>query len=373
MMIRRRAVGGLLVAVLLATGGTASAAEPVGLGTAATFAVLGGSTVTNTGPSVITGDVGVSPGTSITGFPPGEVRDGTIHADDEVAKQAQTDLTTAYNDAAGRPATPISDDLGGQTLSPGVYRSDAGMEVTGTVTLDGQGDPAAVFIFQAGSTLITASSSVVALVRGAHPCNVFWQVGSSATLATDSTFAGTVMALASVTVESGAVVQGRVLARTGAVTLDTNTVTRPTCESTTTSSTSTPTTSTPTTSTPTTTGPDSSGDEDKGDGGAGGTGGGAGDKDGDEGGNGGSGGGEGKDNDGGQGNGEKGNGSGGSPDVAITPTTRPGVMLIPPAEERRCCSDGLPDGLPPTGTAVPAMLTLGTVFVVLGALLRRTN
>jgi hypothetical protein len=191
--------------------------------------VLGGSTVTNTGPSVISGDLGVSPGTSVTGFPPGTVNNGTIHAADGVAAQAQSDATTAYNNAAGQtPFTSVTADLSGQTLVPGVYRSPT-LGLTGTVTLNGQGDPNAVFIFQAGSTLITGSSSVVALIGNASACNVFWQVGSSATLGTDSTFVGTVVALTSVTATTRAAISGRLVARNGAVTLDSNTVTRPVC------------------------------------------------------------------------------------------------------------------------------------------------
>jgi hypothetical protein len=158
-----------------------AAQSPVGLGNATPFAVLAGTTVTNTGPSVISGDLGVSPGTAVIGFPPGEVINGTQHDADAVALAAQSDLTTAYNDAAGRtPYTVQSSDLGGTKLAPGVYHTASGMSLTGTVTLDGQGDPNAVFIFQAGSTLITASNSTVALINGAQACNVFWQVGSSA-------------------------------------------------------------------------------------------------------------------------------------------------------------------------------------------------
>jgi len=208
----------------------ASVQPPVGLGTASSFAVLAGTTVTNTGPSMISGDLGVSPGTAVTGFPPGQVTNGTIHAADAVALQAQSDLTTAYNDAAGRtPADAVSSDLGGQTLAPGVYNAAGPMGLTGTVTLDGQGNPNAVFIFQAGSTLITASSSTVALINGASACNVFWQVGSSATLGTDTTFVGSILALTSASVQTGTTVAGRVLARNGQVSLDTNTITRPAC------------------------------------------------------------------------------------------------------------------------------------------------
>lgn len=342
-------VGGLLVVVLLATTGGASAAAPVGLGTAASFAVLAGQAVTNTGPSVVTGDVGVSPGTSVTGFPPGEVRDGTIHRASEVAAKAQADLTKAYNDAAGRPAdASLPPDAGGLTLVAGVYSASSTLGLTGTLTLDGADNPDSVWIFQVGSGLTTASSSTVSLIRGASVCNVFWQIGSSATLGTDSVFVGTVMALTSITANTRATVEGRLLARNGAVALDTNTVTRPTCESTTTSS-----TGTSTTSTPTTTPPDSPDGEKEGDG----SGDGDGEKeDGDDGD------GEKDGGDGGEGNGdEKGNGDGG--------------VVIPPAEPRRCCPDGPPDGppdgLPPTGAATAAMLTLGTVFVILGTLLRR--
>ena len=226
------ALGTGTVMVLAAVAGASSAvaAQPtVGLGTTAPFAVLAGSDITNTGPSTISGDIGVDPGAAITGFPPGTVN-GTTHAADAVALQAQSDLTTAYTDAANR--TPVTaeanPDLTGLTLAPGTYSAGA-MGLSGTVTLDGQGDPNAVFIFQAASTLITGSSSKVALIGGAQPCNVFWQVTSSATLGTNSTFVGTVMALASATVQTGATVQGRILARNGGVTLDDNTITVPAC------------------------------------------------------------------------------------------------------------------------------------------------
>jgi hypothetical protein len=146
---------------------SAQAQPQVDLGTATSFAVLAGATVTNTGPSIVSGDLGVSPGTAITGFPPGLVINGTQHSADAVALQAQSDLTTAYNDAAGRtPATPVTGDLGGQILAPGVYNAASSMSLTGTVTLDAQGDPNEVFIFQAGSTLTTASNSTVALIGG---------------------------------------------------------------------------------------------------------------------------------------------------------------------------------------------------------------
>jgi hypothetical protein len=231
----------------------AAAQSSVELGTTTPFAVLAGTTVTNTGPSVIFGDLGVSPGSAVTGFPPGRVNNGTQHVADAVALQAQSDLTTAYNDAAGRtPVTVESNpDLGGTTLAPGVYNVASAMSLTGTVTLDGQGDPNAVFIFQAGSTLITASSSTVKLIGGTQACNVFWQVGSSATLGTNTTFVGSILALTSATVQTGTTVAGRVLARNGQVSLDTNTISQPTCTTTTTTTTTAPTTTAPTTTTTT--------------------------------------------------------------------------------------------------------------------------
>ena len=234
--------------VLIAGVRPAAAAEaPVTLGTTASLAVLAGSTVTNTGPSTINGNLGLHPGTSITGFPPGTVN-GTIHKTDNVAKQAKSDLVIAYNDAAGRPPGAAAGELGGRTLVAGVYTGTA-LTLTGTVTLDAQGDPNAVFIFQSASTLITASNSTVKLINGAQACNVFWQVGSSATLGTNTTFVGTILALTSITAQTGTKVQGRLLARNGAVTLDNNVITASTCSIATTTSTTTSSTSTSSTTT----------------------------------------------------------------------------------------------------------------------------
>ncbi|MFI6509891.1 ice-binding family protein [Streptosporangium sp. NPDC050855] len=215
---------------LVAAPHAAYAAEPVELGTAGAFAVLGGSTVTNTGATVLTGDLGVSPGTAITGFPPGTVS-GTVHAGDTAAAQAQSDLTIAYDDAAAQPSDAvIPTELGGTTVTPGTYTSAAGtFGITGEVILDAQGDPDAVFIFKAASTLITAAASTVTLTGGAQACNVFWLVGSSATLGASSDLAGTVLALASITAGADVTVDGRLLARNGAVTLDSDTVTVSQC------------------------------------------------------------------------------------------------------------------------------------------------
>ena len=218
-----------LIAVASPASAVASVATaPVPLGTAANYAVLAASTITNTGATTINGDLGLSPGTSVTGFPPGQVN-GTEDIADAAAVQAENDLTAAYTDAAARPATAtIPTELGGSTVTPGVYDSAAGtFGITGTLTLDAQGDPNAVFIFKAASTLITASASNVNLINGAQASNVFWLVGSSATLGTYSTLQGNVLALASVTVTTGVTVDGRTLARTAAVTLDTDTISRP--------------------------------------------------------------------------------------------------------------------------------------------------
>jgi Ice-binding-like/Domain of unknown function DUF11 len=224
--IRRTSLMGVLVgAVLFALAAPALAATAPSLGSAQSFAVLGGSTVTNTGLTVVTGDLGVSPGTSVTGFPPGIVIGGSIHSADAVAAQAQTDLTTAYNNLVGAPCTTnlTGQDLGGLTLTPGVYCFNSTAQLTGNLTLDAQGSANAVFVFQIGSALTTAASSSVQVINGGTNCNVFWQVGSSATLGAGTAFVGNILALASITLTAGANVSGRVLARNGAVTMDTNT------------------------------------------------------------------------------------------------------------------------------------------------------
>jgi type VI secretion system secreted protein VgrG len=256
--VRRRRVGYLSVAACSVTAGAialfavtqpaGAAVAPVGLGTARSFAVLAGSTVTNTGPSQISGDLGVSPGSAVTGFPPGIVTSGTIHIADGVAGGAQADLTTAYNDAAGRVKTASAGSFigAGQSLSPGVYQASSSLEVGGALILNAHNDPNAVFIFQApASTLTTDTGTHIFLTNGAQACNVFWQVGSSATLNTGTTFQGTILALTSISVLSGDTIYGRALARNGAVTLINDTIIAPGCRTTP------PPTPTPTATTPT--------------------------------------------------------------------------------------------------------------------------
>src|SRR6202790_3342495 len=226
--MRLRALSILVLVFVLPLLAPSAYADPTLLGTAAPFAVLAGSTVTNTGPTTITGDLGVSPGSAVTGFPPGIVNPpGTIHSADATALQAQNDLATAFSILAGEPATSnlTGQDLGGLTLTPGVYRFNSSAQLTGTLTLDAGGDANARFDFQIGSTLTTASASSVLVINGGLADNVFWQVGSSATLGTTTDVEGNTLPLTSITLNTGASDNcGRALAINAAVTLDNNTI-----------------------------------------------------------------------------------------------------------------------------------------------------
>jgi hypothetical protein len=214
---------GLAALVILIWPATALAATDPGLGGAGYFAVLAGTgtSLSNTGPSWITGQVGAAAG--IVGFPPGTA--GPQHNADATYITAETNLGTAYTNAAGQPTTTdySNVNLGGLTLGPGVYNQSTAPTLTGTLTLSGGG----IYIFKIGSTLITASGARVSLINGAQPCDIFWVVGSSAVIATSTTFVGTIMALASITMQTGATLNGRALARTAGVTLDTNRIIQP--------------------------------------------------------------------------------------------------------------------------------------------------
>ena len=229
-------LGAVALAVLLFAMGAGAATNP-GLGAADPYAVLAGSTVTSIAPTTICGDLGVSPGSAVTGGPT-MICGGTIHSADVSAGNAQLAVTTAYNNLAGQSCTPASHnltgfDLGAMTLTPGVYcfSSSAALSIPAapTLTLDALGDPNAVWIFQIGSTLTTASASTVLVINGGQACNVFWQVGSSAIIGTTTTFVGNILALTSIALQTNATVSGRALARNGAVTMDMNTVTRSSC------------------------------------------------------------------------------------------------------------------------------------------------
>jgi hypothetical protein len=213
---------------------TTAAQSAIKIGNTKNFAILAGSTITNTGSTVVYGDIGLFPGTSITGLAD-IVLDGEVYLTDTDASLAKDALVEAYNDVAGRtPVTIIATELGGQTLLPGVYTSESGtFEITGTLTLDAQGDQDAIFIFQMASTLITAANSDVNLINAATSCEVYWQVGSSATLGVDSRFAGRIYASESITLNNKAEVMGQILAMTGAVTLDDNVVSNQLCLATT--------------------------------------------------------------------------------------------------------------------------------------------
>ncbi|HEU4395526.1 MAG TPA: ice-binding family protein [Planctomycetota bacterium] len=229
--------GGVLVAVGASLAGASLpvlAAGGPSLGAARTFAVLGASNVSSTGFTAVTGDVGVSPGTEITGFPPATVAEGALHAADPAATAAHADAQIAYDFLAGMasiPANNLSDtDLGGRTLAPGVYKFNAAAELTGDLVLDANGDSGALFVFQIGSSFTTASNATVRVIRGTanyDKSNIFWQVGSSATLGSGTAFTGNILAYASITLVTGTTMTGNALALNGAVTLDANTVVSP--------------------------------------------------------------------------------------------------------------------------------------------------
>jgi len=231
-----------------------ASASAVNLGTASPFVVLAASAATNTGPSVLNGDLGVYAGTSLTGFGSPAVVNGATHDDDFVAGNAQGDARIAYNVAAGQPIKLGNDltgtDLGNRTLLAGAYSFSSSAQLTGQLTLNAAGDPNAQFVFEIGTTLTTASGSSVRLINGASPCNIYWQVGSSATLGTTTSFAGNVLAHDSISLDHAATVQGRLLALGGAVTLIDNTIDASMCGT----STTPPAGSTPPGTTPPTTG-----------------------------------------------------------------------------------------------------------------------
>lgn len=223
------AVGTAAMLLLWGAGAASAAVGPVPLGTADSFVVLAGAGVTATGPNTLNGDLGTYPNTSITGAGTITVN-GTNHGGDLVTQGAKDDLVAAYDNAAGQgPTSPISADLAGQSLTAGVYNSPSTINLSGELTLDAQGDPDALFVFQAASDLIVGPGASVTLINGAQACNVFWQVTSSASLDSGASFRGSILALTSITLNTGATVEGRVLARNGNVTLDTNTITAPVC------------------------------------------------------------------------------------------------------------------------------------------------
>jgi hypothetical protein len=200
---------------------------PVPLAGASDMAVLAGTSVTNTGATIITGDIGLSPGTSVGGFPPG-ILNGTLHINDAIASQAKTDIVTAYNDAAARTAVEIvtlSGNIGGLTLTPGLYKSTSSLAISsGDVTFDALGDANAVFVIQIASSFTTTSGRKVILAGGAQSSNIFWQVGSSATFGTTSEIKGTIIAMQSITFNTGAKLEGHALTRNGNITMAANTI-----------------------------------------------------------------------------------------------------------------------------------------------------
>lgn len=223
-----------LLAIFINPASSNAAGPTINQGTTTSFGVLAATTITNTGPTTISGtaggNIGLAPGSAFTGSTT-VTASGAQHIADAVATTAQTDLVTAFNDiSAPTPTLLASPELASQVLIPGTYSTTAGTFAnSGALTLDAKGDANAVFIFQAATTLITSTGSTMTLVNGAQACNVYWKVGSSATLGTNSTFVGHIYALTTITANSGATIQGQLLARTGAVNLNANTITNPAC------------------------------------------------------------------------------------------------------------------------------------------------
>lgn len=227
-------IGIVLAVTLTLTGGVSQAAKPVEggaiLGTAENFAVLGGQSVTNTGATNVTGNMGVSPGTAITGFPPG-ILIGETHTADAVALLAQSDINTAWNTLAGQACNTdlTGQDLGGLTLTQGVYCFSSSAQLTGPLILDAQGDPAATWVFQVATGLNTASDASVSVINSGSACNVYWQVGSSATIGANNNFVGNIVALTSISLGVSTDISGRALAHIGSITMETNDLTLPNC------------------------------------------------------------------------------------------------------------------------------------------------
>jgi hypothetical protein len=214
--------------LLLSVAPTSQAATFVSLGTADNFAVLGGSGITNTGPTAVVGDIGTFPTITYTGKA-SVTQTGTDHAGDAITQAAKTDLVTAYNGVVAQALTLSTGAIAASTLVPGVYNSGTSLGLSGNIILDAGGNTNAVFVFQAGSTIVTASGTNITLINGGQACNVFYAAGSSATLGTGTHLVGNVIAMQSITDNGGSVVNGRLLARNGAVTLNNTSVSKSTC------------------------------------------------------------------------------------------------------------------------------------------------
>ena len=214
--------------LLLSVAPTSQASTFVSLGTADNFAVLAGSGITNTGPTAVVGDIGTFPTITYTGKT-SVTQTGTDHAGDAITQAAKTDLVTAYNGVVAQSLTSSTGAIAASTLVPGVYNSGTSLGLSGNIILDAGGNANAVFVFQAGSTVVTASGTNITLINGGQPCNVFYSAGSSATLGTGTHLVGNIIAMQSITDNGGSVVNGRLLARNGAVTLNNTSVSKATC------------------------------------------------------------------------------------------------------------------------------------------------